>query len=309
MVELLKEFADWLAMERGASPNTVASYAGDIAKYVEFLASAGKREAAAVESKDVYGYLSFLSECGMSPASIRREISAIRAFHRFMIGEGHAAKDPTTRVVLPKIWRRVPKALSVPQVERLLAEPDTSDPLELRDKAILEFTYATGMRVSEVIGFRTRDLDFDVATARCMGKGSRERVVPVGSVALRWTEAYMREARPRLAKGGGAETLFLNWRGKRLTRMGYWKILAKYARRAGIKAKVTPHVLRHSFATHLLEGGASLRDVQQMLGHKSIATTQIYTKVDMEYLREVIVEFHPRGRLVEGGSRKAGGGA
>jgi integrase/recombinase XerD len=300
MVELLKEFTDWLGMERGASPNTVASYSGDLAKYLEFLASSGKSDPSSAENQDVYAYLSFLSECGMSPSSIRREISSIRAFHRFLVAEGHSSKDPTVRVVVPKVWRRVPKALSVPQVERLLAEPQVADRLELRDKALLEFTYATGMRVSEVIGFKTRDLDAAAGTARCLGKGSRERVVPVGSIALKWVEAYLGEVRPRLVKHGEPEVLFLNWRGKRLTRMGYWKILAKYVRRAGISARVTPHVLRHSFATHLLEGGASLRDVQQLLGHVSIATTQIYTKVDMEYLREVIVEFHPRGRLVEG---------
>jgi len=307
MVELLREFTDWLGMERGASPNTVASYSSDLGKYVEFLASAGKPDASSAENQDVYAYLSFLSECGMCPSSIRREISSIRAFHHFLVAEGHSTKDPTVRVVLPKVWRRVPKALTVPQVEKLLAEPKAGVPLELRDKALLEFTYATGMRVSEVIGFKTRDLAFETATARCLGKGSRERVIPVGSIAIKWIETYLRDVRPKLVRGADPEVLFLNWRGKRLTRMGYWKILAKYVRRAAIPAKVTPHVFRHSFATHLLEGGASLRDVQQLLGHKSISTTQIYTKVDMEYLREVIVEFHPRGRLVEGHAHKARG--
>ncbi len=309
MVELLKEFTDWLSMERGASPNTVASYGNDLRKYVEFLVSSGKAGPSSVEDKDVYAYLSFLSECGMSPSSIRREISSIRAFHRFLIAESHATKDPTTRVVLPRVWKRVPKALTVPQIEALLAEPDADLPLGLRDKAILEFTYATGMRVSEVISFRLRDLNFETGTARCVGKGSRERIIPVGSIAIKWVRSYVQDVRPTLLKGARPEILFLNWRGKPLTRMGFWKILAKYARQAGVKAKVTPHVLRHSFATHLLEGGASLRDVQQMLGHRSISTTQIYTKVDMEYLREVIIEFHPRGKLVGGGSSKARGAA
>jgi integrase/recombinase XerD len=198
-------------------------------------------------------------------------------------------------VVVPRIWRRVPKALTLPEIERLLSQPDTAKPLGVRDKAMLEFAYATGMRVSEVVGFRWDDLNANAGTARCVGKGSRERLIPVGSVALKWVEAYCRDVRPRLLKGRSQDVLFLNWRGGRLTRMGFWKILAGHARAAGLKSKMTPHALRHSFATHLLEGGASLRDVQQMLGHKDIATTQIYTKVDMEYLREVHRKFHPRG--------------
>jgi integrase/recombinase XerD len=185
----------------------------------------------------------------------------------------------------------------VPQIEALLAQPDTTTRLGLRDKAMLEFTYATGMRLNEVITFRIDDLNVKMGTARCLGKGSRERIVPVGGIALKWVEEYAEEARPCLVKGGDEKTLFLNWRGRPLSRMGYWKILAKYVTMAGIRSHVSPHLLRHSFATHLLEGGASLRDVQQMLGHKDISTTQIYTKVDMEYLRDTILMYHPRGQL------------
>lgn len=296
MVDLLREFSYWLATERGVSPNTTEAYGSDLRKYVEFLVSSGKSDPAAAESTDVFAYLSFLSECGMAPSSIRREISSLRAFHRFLVAEGHGGADPTTDVVLPRMWRRVPRALPLPEIERLLGQPDTSRPLGLRDKAMLEFTYATGMRVSEVVGFKLKDLNFAAGTARCIGKGSRERLVPVGSMALKWVRSYIDDARPAALRGRTRDVLFLNWRGGPLTRMGFWKILAQHARAAGLKSKVTPHALRHSFATHLLEGGASLRDVQQMLGHKDIATTQIYTKVDMEYLREVIVKFHPRGR-------------
>jgi integrase/recombinase XerD len=295
MVDLLREFSDWLATERGVSANTTAAYGNDLKKYIEFLASSGKSGPAAAEGKDVFAYLSFLSECGMSPATIRREISSLRAFHRFLVSEGYGEGDPTTDVILPRMWRRLPKALTLPEIERLLAQPDVSRQLGVRDKAMIEFAYATGMRVSEVVGFRLRDLNFTAATARCVGKGARERMVPVGSVALKWIKSYLDDVRPRLLKGRSQEVLFLNWRGKPLTRMGFWKVLAHYARAAGLKSKVTPHVLRHSFATHLLEGGASLRDVQEMLGHKDISTTQIYTKVDMEYLREVHRKFHPRG--------------
>ena len=295
MLGLLKDFSYWLASERGVSVNTRSAYDSDLKKYIEFLASSGKDQPSAVESGDVHSYIAFLSECGLSPSSIRRGLSSIRAFHRFLIAESLASEDPTANVAPPKMWRRVPKALTVPQVETLLTQPDVGNRLGLRDKAMLEFTYATGMRVSEVIKFNLRDLNSGMGTARCMGKGSRERIVPVGAIALRWVKRYIDEVRLQLLRGRKQETLFLNWRGRPLSRMGFWKILAKYAAVAGIRAKVTPHVLRHSFATHLLEGGASLRDVQQMLGHKDISTTQIYTKVDMEYLREVHRKFHPRG--------------
>ena len=263
MVEVLAEFSDWLATERGVSANTTAAYGNDLRKYVEFLVASGKTDPAGGEAKDVFAYLAFLSECGMSPASIRREISSLRAFHRFLVAEGRTQDDPMRDVVVPRIWRRVPKALTLPEIERLLAQPDLAKPLGVRDKAMLEFAYATGMRVSEVVGFRQADLNPNAGTARCVGKGSRERLIPVGSVALRWIEAYARDVRPALLKGRSQDVLFVNWRGWRLTRMGFWKILAGYARAAGLKSRVTPHVLRHSFATHLLEGGASLRDVQR----------------------------------------------
>ena len=295
MTELLEEFSYWLASERGVSPNTASAYRSDAKKYLEFLDSGGKGDPARAGSGEVHSYLAFLSTCGMSPSSMRRELSSIRAFHRFLAGEGRAKEDPTRNVAPPRIWRRVPSALTIPEVERLLAQPDTSRPLGLRDKAMLEFAYGTGMRVSEIVGFRTRDLNLNTGTVRCMGKGSRERLIPIGGIALRWVGRYRADARPAFVKGEDPGTLFVNWRGKRLTRMGFWKILRTYVGQAGIRSRVSPHVLRHSFATHLMEGGAGLRDVQQMLGHKDISTTQIYTKVDMEYLREVHRKFHPRG--------------
>jgi integrase/recombinase XerD len=295
MSRLLREFSYWLASERGVSPNTSSAYYGDLKKYIEFLASSGKLDPAAAEASDIHSYLAFLSECGLSPSSIRRELSSIRSFHRFLVAESLATNDPTSNIPPPKAWRRVPKALTVPDVEKLLAQPDIVRDLGLRDKAMLEFTYATGMRVTEVITFRHEDFNFTAGTARCMGKGSKERIIPVGRIARRWNRQYADQVRPRLLKGRQSEFFFLNWRGKPLSRMGFWKILKGYVSQAGIRASVTPHVLRHSFATHLLEGGASLRDVQQMLGHKDISTTQIYTKVDMEYLREVHRKYHPRG--------------
>jgi integrase/recombinase XerD len=295
---VLEEFSYWLSSERGVARNTALAYHSDVKKYVEFLASAGKSDPAGAQSEDVYSYLAFLSECGMKPSSMRRELSSIRAFHRFLVSESLSSEDPARDVPPPKVWQRVPSALTVPEVERLLAQPDIETPLGLRDKAMLEFTYATGMRVSEVIGFRIRDLNLNAGTARCLGKGSRERVIPVGGIALRWAIRYKDDVRPGLLKGRREDVFFLNWRGKPLSRTGFWKILKGYVRVSGIRGRVTPHVLRHSFATHLMEGGAGLRDVQQMLGHKDISTTQIYTKVDMEYLREVHQKYHPRARDV-----------
>jgi integrase/recombinase XerD len=295
MRTLLDEFSYWLASERGVAPNTASAYRSDIKKYVEFLASEGEGDPSRAGSGEVHSYLAFLSECGMSPSSMRRELCSIRAFHRFLVAESRGGDDPTAEVAAPRVWRRVPAALTIPEVERLLAQPDVARPLGIRDKAMLEFTYATGMRVSEVITFRVRDLNLNTGTVRCMGKGSRERVVPIGGIALRWTQAYRNDVRPGLLRGEDPEILFLNWRGRPLSRMGFWKILRGYVGPAGIRGEVSPHVLRHSFATHLMEGGASLRDVQQMLGHKDISTTQIYTKVDLEYLREVHRKYHPRG--------------
>jgi integrase/recombinase XerD len=297
MADLLEDFTYWLVSERGVCPGTGEAYHNDLKKYVEYLAASGRSDFSSVDTADIYSYLGFLSECGMAPSSIRRELSSIRAFHRFLMAESLSDRDPTLDVTAPRMWKRVPKALTIPQVEDLLAQPDVDDRLGLRDKAMLEFTYATGMRVSEVTAFPLADLNTRTQTARCMGKGSRERMVPVGGVALRWIEEYIQRSRLSLIKGADPGILFLNWRGKPLSRMGYWKILRKYVKQAGIKSKVTPHVLRHSFATHMLEGGASLRDVQQLLGHKDISTTQIYAKVDMEYLRDMILTYHPRGRI------------
>ena len=289
-------FAQWLITEGGIARPTLEAYLRDAGRFLEYLLTVGKSDPSRAEPKDVYGYLGFLSECGISPVSAKRNLSAIRSLYRFLATEWNITSDPTTNVVSPRMWRRVPRALTVMEIEALLGQPDTSKPLGLRDKALLEFTYATGMRVSEVITFRVNDLNLTRGSARCLGKRSRERIVPVGSIAIKWVQRYLTEVRPNLVKSEGCEELFLNWRGRPLTRMGFWKILRRYVAMAGIKGKVTPHVLRHSFATHLLEGGASLRDVQHLLGHKDISTTQIYAKVDLEYLRDMIITFHPRGK-------------
>lgn len=292
----MEQFLNWLSTERGVSPRTMDAYCQDLGKFAEYLLTAGKNDLSCVEQADVSGYLGFLTECGLAPSSIRRNLSAIRTFYSFLLAEKGIETDPTTNIVSPRMWRRVPDALTVPEVEALLSQPDVSTVLGIRDKAMLEFTYATGLRVSEVISTRLGDISFETQTVRCLGKGGRERLVPIGSIALGWLKNYLDQSRPRLARGSRSDVLFLNWRGKPLTRMGYWKILKTYVKMASIRRRVTPHILRHTFATHLLEGGANLRDVQQLLGHKDISTTQIYAKVDLEYLRDAILTFHPRGR-------------
>jgi integrase/recombinase XerD len=240
-------------------------------------------------------YVYHLKDLGLSPASIRRNVSAIRTYFRFLTGDGIVVRDPSERLETPKRWRTLPDVLTVEEIQRLLASPTLDDTLVFRDRALLELAYGAGLRVSEWITLGVRDLLLEEGLVRVFGKGSKERLVPIGRSAIGAAAIYLRELRPRLEKGEGKGVLFLNARGRPLTRMGAWKILRAHVERAGITKHVSPHTLRHSFATHLLEGGADLRAVQEMLGHVDIATTQIYTHVDREYLRRVHRSYHPRG--------------
>jgi integrase/recombinase XerD len=240
-------------------------------------------------------YIYHLKDLGLAPASIRRNVSAIRTYYRFLIAEGHAVRDPSERLETPKKWLTLPDVLTVAEVEALLAAVTLDEPLAFRDRALLELAYGAGLRVSEWITLGVKDVMLNDALIRVFGKGSKERLVPIGRSAIGALAVYQRELRPRLERGAGKGALFLNARGTPLSRMGAWKILRKYVELAGITRHVTPHTLRHSFATHLLEGGADLRAVQEMLGHADISTTQIYTHVDREYLRSVHKQFHPRG--------------
>jgi integrase/recombinase XerD len=219
----------------------------------------------------------------------------VRTYYRFLLGEGHVVRDPSERLETPRRWRTLPEVLTVDEVSQLLAAPSHEDPLLFRDRAMLELAYGAGLRVSEWITLAVKDVILDEALVRVFGKGSKERLVPIGRSAIGAVAVYLRELRPKLEQGRGRGILMLNARGEPLTRMGAWKILRKYVDRASITKTVTPHTLRHSFATHLLEGGADLRAVQEMLGHADISTTQIYTHVDREYLRSVHKQFHPRG--------------
>ena len=290
----LEQFRDYLALEAGNSANTVGNYVRDIVRLIAHAAAKGARTPDAVTAAQLREFVYDLKDLGLAPATIRRQISAIRTYYRFLVGEGHATRDPSERLESPKQWRTLPTVLTVAEVGRLLAAPNTDEPLAIRDRALLEFTYATGARVSEVVGLRPQDLLYEDGLARIFGKGAKERIVPVGRRALGAVALYAREIRPGLDKGKGRGILFLNARGAPLSRVGAWTIIRRAAKQAGLTKRVTPHTLRHSFATHLLEGGADLRAVQEMLGHADLATTQLYTHVDPEYLRTVHRQFHPR---------------
>ena len=290
----LQSFCEYLEFERGLSARTIDAYRRDVEGLIAWLATRGLEgiTGAGVAELREYGY--HLKDRGLQATSIRRALAAIRTYFAFLLAEGHVQADPTDRVDLPRTTRRLPHALNHEEVGQLLDAPDVADPLYWRDKALLEFAYASGVRVSELTGLKVRDLDTREGLALVFGKGARERFVPVGRSALRALDVYLRELRPRLARGAAEGVVFLNARGQPLSRMGVWKILRKQVRRAGIRRRVTPHTLRHTFATHLLEGGADLAAVQELLGHADIATTQVYTHVEREYLREVHRQFHPR---------------
>jgi integrase/recombinase XerD len=291
----LQSFCEYIEFERGLSPRTIEAYKRDIERLIEFFTARGVTSVGKAETKDVREYVYQLKDRGLQPTSIRRNLSAIRTYYAFLIAEGHVTADPMDRVDLPRTWRKLPNVLGRDDVIKLLEAPDQTDRFYWRDRALLEFTYASGVRVSELMSLKVRNVDLAEGLAVVEGKGSKERIVPVGRSAIQALVVYLREIRPQLIRGRDTEgVVFLNARGTPMSRMGVWKILQKHVKRAGIKKRVTPHTLRHSFATHLLEGGADLAAVQEMLGHADIATTQIYTHVEREYLRDVHRKYHPR---------------
>ena len=290
----LEQFRDFLALEAGNSPHTVENYLRDVRRLAEYGESKGMRAPADVTATQLREFIYFLKDLGLAATTIRRQISALRTYYRFLVGEGIVARDPSERIESPKRWRTLPSVLTVADVEKLLGAPNTDEPLAIRDRALLEFAYATGVRVSELVGLTLQDILFEEGVARVFGKGAKERLVPVGRRALGAVALYAREIRPTLDKGKGRGVLFLNARGTPLSRVGAWGVIKATARRAGLTKRVTPHTLRHTFATHLLECGADLRAVQEMLGHADLSTTQIYTHVDRDYLRSVHKSYHPR---------------
>lgn len=294
MKKLLDRFFNYLSLERGFSSNTIDSYKRDLKKYYNFLKNIKISSWEKVRITDVTKFIHYLHYRGLSSSSISRNLSAIKSFHKFILMENYAKTDPAGPAESPKLWRKLPVVLDQNEMEKLLEQPDVSSHLGIRDKAILEFLYATGVRISELLNLKRSKLLFEVGFVRVWGKGEKERIIPVGEMAIEWVKKYLEESRPHLKSSNSRDIVFLNVRGGRLSRMGVWKIIKKYVDLALIKKKVSPHTLRHSFATHLLEGGADLRAVQEMLGHADISTTQIYTHLDREYLKEVLKEFHPR---------------
>ena len=296
MEKLLEKFLYHLSLERGLSPNTIDSYKEDLKRYIKYLKSVKKKSLDKIKTQDISKLILKLNKRGLSSSTISRNLSAIRSFHKYLIRENFSQKNPSEGVDSPRLWRKLPVVLNIEEIEKLLDQPEGADPLSVRDKAILEALYATGLRISELINLKRSNLLFEIGCVRILGKGNKERVVPIGEVAIDWVNRYLKDFRKQLINlnSESGDYLFLNARGNRLTRMGVYKILRKYVNKAGIKKKVSPHTLRHSFATHLLEGGADLRAVQEMLGHADISTTQVYTQVDREYLKEVHRSFHPR---------------
>ncbi|MFH1784267.1 MAG: site-specific tyrosine recombinase XerD [bacterium] len=295
MKELLREFIYFLSAERSLAQNTTDAYKQDLEAYIDFLKKQKIEDLSIVKHKDIFNYLMNLMEKGRSTASLRRYIVSIRNFHRFLVREDHMKNDPTVNLESPKLGVKLPSVLTTRDIEDLLMAPDISTLSGVRDKAILELLYATGMRISEVINLSLTDINMKLGYVRCIGKGSKERIVPVGKVALEYVGDYLKKVREKEKYPLQEQTLFLSCRGKKFSRVGFWKIIKKYAAKIGMSGSITPHTLRHSFATHLLEHGADLRSVQEMLGHSDITTTQIYTHVNRQRIKDIHKKYHPHG--------------
>lgn len=291
MQALVREFTDYLSVEKRHSPNTVDGYRRDISRFVSFKPQVSLKS---ITPSVIREFLLSLHNQGLSSRSIARSLSSLKSFFKYLVGENLIRENPVETLETPKIWRKLPHLISLSQVESLLNQPDEGTTLGLRDKAMLEVLYATGVRVSELISLKLNDLNLEVGFLRSYGKGGKERVIPLGEVAQSYLKAYLAESRPKLLKGTTCPALFISQRKGPMTRQAFWKILKHYVLKAGISINVSPHTLRHAFATHLLEGGADLRSVQQMLGHSDISTTQIYTHVVQKRLREVFEKCHPR---------------
>jgi integrase/recombinase XerD len=296
MEDQLKDFIHFLIVEKGLAKNTIVSYERDLKSYIKYFRNVEQLKSFnEVERIHIIHFLGYLKEQGKSSRTLARHVASIRAFHQFLLRERVSDHDPSVHIETPKLERTLPKVLNLEEVETLLDSPDAKDHYGIRDKAMLELLYATGIRVSELIGLQTSDVHLTMGFVRCIGKGNKERIIPIGKTALAALEHYVNNGRSHfISKKNHDHALFLNHHGKQLTRQGFWKILKKLARDAGIEKDLTPHTLRHSFATHLLENGADIRAVQEMLGHSDISTTQIYTHVTKTRLKDVYSKFHPR---------------
>lgn len=296
----LSQFLDYVRVEKGLAANSIESYGRDLVGFGAYLVRK-RKELAKISRDDLRDFLASLYRRGLSARSVARHLVSLRTFFRFLLQEGNVPSDPTAELDAPETGLSLPKYLSAAEVEALLGQPARTEdrqlaasPARLRDRAMLELLYATGMRVSELVHLRGEDFESNLGVVRCRGKGGKERLIPVGKSALAAVETYVRAGRPKLAKKPGVPFLFLNHRGTGLSRVGFWKIISAYGRAAGIQTPLTPHLVRHSFATHLLERGADLRSIQLMLGHSDISTTQIYTHVMKERIKQVYQSHHPR---------------
>ncbi len=291
----LNIYKQYMELERGMSANTVQSYMNDLHRFAEFISSHQTEKFIRVTEDDISDFLIYIGEeLNISQNSRARYLSSVRSFYNYLIESDKADENPALNVDMPKIERKLPEVLNFEEVSAMINEPNTEKPAGIRDRAILELFYATGIRCSELIDLRTKNLNFENEIVRVFGKGNKERIVPIGRPALRWVKHYLDDVRPRNANENSNDILFINPRGNNFSRMGIWKIIRKYAEAAGIQKSVHPHTFRHCFATHLLEGGADLRALQEMLGHSDIGTTQVYTHVDMAYMQEIHKMFHPR---------------
>lgn len=294
MESYVNEFINYLAVERGLAQNTLESYGRDLRQFNTFLQNSQLDFIRNSNRDTILSYLNSLQVKGRAVSTISRNLAAIKSFYQYLVREHHIEKDPAVNLESPKLEKKLPKILTITEVEELLKQPNSFQPTGLRDKAMLELLYATGIRVSELISLNISDVNLDMGYIKCYGKGAKERIVPLGSIAAKCVQEYIGKGRPKLVRTYEEPSLFVNHHGNRLTRQGFWKIIKKYALEANITKEITPHTLRHSFATHLLENGADLRSVQEMLGHADISTTQIYTHVTKNRLKEVYDKTHPR---------------
>jgi integrase/recombinase XerD len=295
MHHLIDEYLNFLAIEKGASRNTIDGYSRDLNRYAGFAAEKGIPGIEGIGAEDVICFLALLQSEGLAANSVNRSLAAIRGFYKYLLREKKVSGTPVAHIELAKVWMRLPDVLSREEMAVLLEQPGEATPSDCRDGAMLELVYATGIRVSELIALTINSINWQVGYLVAMGKGEKERIVPVGRRAYDRVKRYLDGARPLLLKGSQSDVLFLNRSGRGLTRQGFWKIVKKHAGSAGLAGKVHPHTFRHSFASHLLEGGADLRSVQIMLGHADISTTQIYTHVTRSHLKEIHRRYHPRG--------------
>ncbi len=293
--EPIEEYINYLIVEKRLAPNTVNSYQNDLAEYAGFLKKNKIYDINEFDTAGVLGWLVNLKEQGLTPKSRARHLITIRGFYKFLVREKKADTNPVLHITIPKTGLFLPETITYDEVKSLLEVPDTTKPRGLRNAAMLEILYGAGLRVSELVNMKVHDIDLKACFVKIFGKGSKERIVPIGSYSRQITEDWIQRARPVLLKNHSSVYLFIARAGKPMTRQGFWKILKKYAHLAGITKRISPHTLRHSFATHLLEGGADLRSVQIMLGHSDISTTQIYTHISREYLIEMHKKYHPRG--------------